>query len=93
MTHEYITTHTPRQIAQDNTLEEIEQSIPKSYDGFDIFCGLSPEEYADSITGIDDCKLQLEQWKEESDDEPYCEPEELQYLYQVLTAHSLKSAF
>ena len=96
MNRNYILTHTPRQIAADNSMDEINfwaNSVSSDFDGSnggDIFGLVSPADGADEIASLETCEYLISQWYEDTPIDERPDAEELQFAYQILCAQYLK---
>lgn len=94
---DYILTHTPRQIAQENSLEDIERWSRNVADEFSDVDGIfgsevTPYDLADDIVDIRDCVNTIKDWYS---DRPVYErpsPRDLKYAYHIFSALSIKLA-
>ncbi len=94
MTTEYILTHTPREIANEHTLEEIQHEIlwevvEEFADGDALVGSFSWEEFADSPFTVDDCQRVVDEWFSDRDPEDRPTAESLAIAYQLHCAYSL----
>lgn len=94
MTTEYILTHTPREIANEHTLEEIQHEIRYSVveefeDGDALIGGFSWEEFADEPFTVAACQQSVNEWFSDRDPEDRPTAESLAIAYQLHCAASL----
>lgn len=91
----YIQSHTPREIAKENSLEEIERwasTIPSEFNGdngTDIFKWHSVNELADSFMDFYECMVIVTNEYGYGDDAP--DADDLLLAFQILTAKHLKT--
>ena len=96
MTQEYVCTHTPWQIAEENSLEEIDSYtvlVSKEFDGSDggdIFGDVSTEDMAYGIMDLDACRQLIAEWYADTPEDERPDPEALQFAFHVYTAQAIK---
>lgn len=92
MTMEYVCTHTPWQIAEENSLEEIDRYASMVAEDFDddIFGDSSIKDLAHSIMDLDTCRQLIAEWYEDTPENERPDPEALQFAYHIYTARALK---
>ena len=98
LTRKYILTHTPRQIAAEYSLDEIEDwedAVSSAFDGSDggdIFGPMSPTEHADAVASLEDCQELIDDWYEDTPEDERPDAEDLQFAYQIMAAAYIKRA-
>lgn len=92
MTLEYGCTHTPWQIAEENTQEEIDRTAAMVSNDFgaDIIGDSSTEDLAYSIMDLDACRQLIAEWYAETPEDERPGAEHLQYAFHIYTAQALK---
>jgi hypothetical protein len=95
LTERYIMTHTPREIADNYTLEDIDsfvRHIAPVLDDVDIFGPCSVTEGADEVTSLENCRYLVAEWWEREIEEgkPHPTARQLAYAYQILVAKALR---
>ena len=95
LTERYIMTHTPREIADNYTLEDINTfvgHIAPVLDDVDIFGPSSVTEGADDVTSLEFCRYLVSEWwgREIEEGKPHPTARQLAYAYQILAAQALR---
>lgn len=94
---DYILTHTPRQIAQENSLEDIERWSHLVVDEFSDVDGIfgsevTPYDLADDIVDIKACVDTINDWYSDVPEDERPSPRDLKYAYHIFSALSIKLA-
>lgn len=95
MNKAYIMRSTPRQIVEENTVDEIGAAFDSYVTGSNrnpdfLFDGTCPDEYLDEDFTTSNCEQLLVEWYDERDAERECTAEELVIAYKLHVAWYVK---
>jgi len=90
MTREYIMSHTPAQIAAENTADEISielEALPfADGEAADLFGNNDPADIASDLPKVEWCEQLLVEWYDEREEERPCTAEELALAFHLYAA-------